>query len=150
MTGPLRLYLETSVVSALFDERTPERRRMTEEAWASLREHEMCISDIVLQEIQLARDELRDKMNDAVQDAEILEVTSAASELADRYLAEGIFPEKYRDDALHVAIATAHGIPFLISWNFKHLVKVRTRVRVNEVNLQVGLGAVEIIAPPEL
>ena len=62
----------------------------------------------------------------------------------------GIFPEKYTSDANHVAIAVVHGIGYLASWNFRHLVKVNTRREVNLVNALEGYNPIEIVAPPEL
>ena len=52
-------------------------------------------------------------------------------ELAKNYIKEEIFPEKYYDVALHVAIATVNRIDYLLSWNFNHLVKVKTRKLVS-------------------
>lgn len=77
-------------------------------------------------------------------------MTKEAENLAEHYISKGIFPEKYRDDALHVAIASVNSIAFLLSWNFKHLVKVKTRRLVTLVNSLENYSAVEIIAPPEL
>lgn len=57
---------------------------------------------------------------------------------------------KYVADANHVAVAVTHGVGFLASWNFKHLVKVKTRREVNLVNSLNGYGVIEIVAPPEL
>ena len=59
-------------------------------------------------------------------------------------------PEKYTSDANHVAIAVVHGIGYLASWNFRHLVKVNTRREVNLVNALEGYNPIEIVAPPEL
>ena len=39
---------------------------------------------------------------------------------------------------------------FLVSWNFRHMVKVKTKQMVNLINLQNGYKTIEIIAPPEL
>ena len=147
---PKHLYLDTSVISACFDQRAPERKRMTEEFWQSLNIHEVFISTLVLEELDAAQDDLRTKMREKVKDFTVLEVTQAADELAERYMDEGIFPERYRDDAVHVAVATTNHIEFLVSWNFKHLVKVRTRQAVNLANALAGYPTIEIIAPPEL
>ena len=147
---PKRLYLDTSVISAFFDQRAPERKRMTEEFWQSLNIHKVFISTLVLEELDAAQDDLRKKMCEKVKDFTVLEVTQAAHELAERYMDEGIFPERYRDDAVHVAVVTTDHIEFLVSWNFKHLVKVRTRQAVNLVNALAGYPTIEIIVPPEL
>jgi hypothetical protein len=81
---------------------------------------------------------------------EILKVNSDIELIADEYIQQSIFPDKYYIDALHVAIATYFQIPYLISWNFEHLVKVKTRKRVNLVNMLLGYREIEIISPQEL
>lgn len=80
----------------------------------------------------------------------MLSIDEEASRLAQEYVQRGIFPEKYESDANHVAIAVVNGIGYLLSWNFKHLVKVATRREVNLVNAIAGYGQIEMIAPPEL
>ena len=36
-------------------------------------------------------------------------------ELAKRYIAEGIIPERYEDDALHIAVASINNLDAIIS-----------------------------------
>ena len=80
----------------------------------------------------------------------MLNITDDTEELADEYIAKGIFPEKYRDDAIHVAVASLNNIGILLSWNFTHLVKMKTRRMVAIVNSKKNYPTVEIISPPEL
>ena len=47
----VRIYLDTSVPSAYFDERTPERRGLTVAFFTTLGEHDVTISDRVIDEI---------------------------------------------------------------------------------------------------
>lgn len=61
-----------------------------------------------------------------------------------------IFPAKYRDDALHLAIASVSGMDYLLSWNFEHLVKVKTKDMAKRVNTSKGYKNIEIISPLEL
>ena len=49
-----------------------------------------------------------------------------------------------------MAIAVVHQIPLLASWNFTHLVNIKTRRLVNLVNALLGHGQIEIVSPPEL
>jgi len=58
--------------------------------------------------------------------------------------------ETYYSDALHLAVASVHGMDYLVSWNFRHIVNVRTRALVSSVNTNNGLRPLEIVAPPEL
>jgi len=145
-----KIYLDTSVVSALFDERTPERLSMTSAFWSKLNDYDVFISSLVLEELERANLFIRDKMLSAVQGFNILNISDKAIELAECYLKQGIFPEKYFDDALHVALASKNQIGILVSWNFTHLVKLKTRRMVSIVNLQEDSMHVEIISPPEL
>lgn len=89
-------------------------------------------------------------METLVKEIAVLNLDVEATELAQEYINREIFPEKYRSDANHVAIAVTNGIGYLCSWNFTHLVKVNTRREVNLVNALTGHGQIEIIAPPEL
>ena len=61
----------------------------------------------------------------------VLVFDEEADTLAQEYVRRGVFPEKYIDDANHVAIAVTNGIEYFCSWNFTHLVKVNTRREVN-------------------
>lgn len=146
----IKIYLDTSVISALFDDRTPERKAMTIAAWDKLVANDVYISDVVLDEVKMSSQPLRERMLKCSQGFSLLPVNNSAIELAQRYVLQGIFPESYFDDALHVAIASVHGIGYVLSWNFKHLVKVKTRRMVALANTLAEYGPVEIVAPPEL
>ena len=150
MNKSKKIYIDTSVISSIFDQRTPERMSLTKKMWENIDDYEVYISNIVIDELKAAPEEKRKKFMDVISDFEILEVTDEVKELADEYIKEEIFPKKYYDDALHVAIATVNDIGYLLSWNFKHLVKVKTRKLVSLVNTKYDYSSIEIIVPPEL
>lgn len=113
--------------------------------------YEVCISQTTVEEINnTIETELRKKLKKLIEKFKILEMNAKIRELAKAYVGEGVFPEKYIDDSLHVAIASFYRIPYLISWNFEHLVKVKTRKLVNLVNVLKGFKEIEIVSPPEL
>jgi hypothetical protein len=59
-------------------------------------------------------------------------------------------PNKFYEDALHIAIATINQVNVLASWNFKHIVNL-DRIRMyNSVNLKNGLPMLEIRTPREI
>ena len=146
----MKIYLDTSVISALYDVRTPERQEMTRVAWARLDGHEVFLSQTVIDELNNAPFQLREKMLAVVSPFTVLPVSAAAGTLANIYVGQGIFPKRYFDDALHVAIASVNNIGVLLSWNFSHLVKLNTRRMVALVNAVENHMPVEIISPPEL
>ena len=146
------VHLDTTVPSAYFDDRAPDRLRLTREFWSNrLQDFNAVISDLVAAEIAQTPDEgRRAKILLLIQDIGIVGITPEAEALAKEYVTRGIFPDKYFSDALHVAVATSEGIRNLVSWNFEHLVKLNTRREVNLVNALKGYMPVEILAPPGL
>jgi len=85
-----------------------------------------------------------------IRNFKLLKINGEVEELAYNYIEKEIFPEKYWSDALHVAVAVVNEVKYILSWNFKHLVKVKTRKMVNLTNEMLGYQNIEIIAPPEL
>ncbi|QQK78043.1 type II toxin-antitoxin system VapC family toxin [Salicibibacter cibarius] len=145
-----KIYLDTSVISALYDERSPERKQLTEQAWDQIVQEEVHISEIVLDELNAAPEPMKSTFLKTVEPFKILKFSDEAKYLSNIYVQEGIFPEKYSDDARHVAVATVNDSRYLLSWNFKHLVKVKTRKAVSLINSLNHYSTIEIIAPPEL
>jgi len=147
-----RVYLDTTVPSAYIDARAPDRQRLTIEFWQDrLPGYEPVISALVVAETRETADvEKRRRLELLVETFPVLPATLEAESLADQYVARGAIPERFRDDALHVAIAVAHQIGLLASWNFKHLVKLQVRREINLINAILGYGPIEIVSPPEL
>jgi len=53
------------------------------------------------------------------------------------------------DDMTHVAAATIARVDAIVSWNFKHIVRLDKMKSYNQVNLQNGYGILTIISPKE-
>ncbi|MHA1276381.1 MAG: PIN domain-containing protein [Candidatus Helarchaeota archaeon] len=147
----LKIYLDTSVYSALFDKRDMKRQEQTKEFWALIDDYELYVSDINIKEMNAITDnEIKNKLISLIESGIKIEVNDEVKELAGIYVREGIIPQKYESDAIHLALTAVNSIDILISWNFKHLVKRKTRIEVNLINSREGYRTIEIIAPPEL
>jgi predicted nucleic acid-binding protein len=147
----LRLYLDTSVISACVDERTPERLEETRGFWKRLGEFDVTTSDLVRQEIGRTGDDAqRSAMLELLSSTREITVSEQARDLATQYVQRGLFGPTMYDDALHMAIAVLDRQDILVSWNFRHLVNRRKRAQVSEVNALMGLPSIEILAPSEL
>lgn len=146
------LYLDTSVPSAYFDERAKERQNATIKFWNDiLPDYHIYVSEITIEELENTKsEELRVKLVGLIKNFKSLKSIKKIKELAKAYIDNNIFSTKYFDDAHHVAIASFHEITYLISWNYEHLVKVKTRKLVNSVNILKGFKEIEIISPQEL
>jgi len=46
------IYLDTTIISALFDKRTPERMAQTKQFWEHINEYNVFISELVIDEIK--------------------------------------------------------------------------------------------------
>lgn len=79
-----------------------------------------------------------------------LALTSDAQMLAGRLLAHGAIPGTSVEDALHIGIATAHGMEFLLTWNFKHINNAETKSSIARVIETQGFVCPVLCSPEEL
>lgn len=153
----LLLYLDTSVISFALSEDIPiEDRNITLKLIEEINKGKYVglISDVVVREIGNTRDSAkRDQLLKLVNQIElndILAVDKESDSLADKYIKENVIPAVYRDDALHIALASVKGLDILVSWNFKHLVKHKTRMEVAGINTLLGYKVIDICTPWEV
>ena len=66
------------------------------------------------------------------------------------YEARAILGPRYRNDLLHIALATVASVDVLVSWNFRHIVRLDRILLFNEVNAALGRGALAIYSPREV
>jgi len=146
------IYLDTSVISALFDNRTPERQHLTKLFWdQEIYNYNIYVSEIVVDELNDVSDKsLHQQLSNTVASFKVLSVSQEIADLANEYVSRKIIPQKHEVDAVHIAIAVVNGINYLVSWNFKHMVKVKTREQVMLANSLLGYPILDIVAPPEL
>jgi len=150
-----RLYLETSVWNFCFADDAPEKKEITLQFFARVRQgvYRVYISDTVLEEIAQAPLVKRERLLAVIADIspELLEIDDDVLILARRYLREGILPMHKLEDAVHAAVATIHEVDALISWNLKHLANFRKMELINSINMWEGyLKKLELITPMEV
>jgi predicted nucleic acid-binding protein len=147
----MKIYLDTSVISALFDDRNPERKALTEEFFSKIGIYNTYISELTIAEIERTPDQvLRNNMRRAVKGLSVLEIDESVEELSKEYVKYGAVPESYPEDAYHIAVAVLNEMDYLLSWNFRHIVRKRTKDVVRMVNTLRNLKQAEIITPGEL
>ncbi|MHA1489414.1 MAG: hypothetical protein ACTSRI_07145 [Promethearchaeota archaeon] len=147
----LKIFLDTSVYSAIFDSRDTNRQKLTQDFWNTIGDYEVYYSEIILEEINgISDDNLKEDMKNLLKIGKNVNISIEVIELTQIYIDEGLIPEKFENDALLIALTSVYSLDILISWNFKHLVKRKTRIGVNLINLKNGYKPIEILAPPEL
>ena len=131
----------------------PEKMQNTLDLWELFRNktYEVYISDIVIREISGCNEEklkiLLDYLNQI--DYNIIETTEDTVELAGKFIDFGILKQKSFDDCQHIAAAILAGCDIIISWNFKHIVNVKTIRGVKIITTLEGYKDL-LIYPPSV
>jgi len=147
-----KIYLDTSVISAFFDENRPDRKALTGHFFEkATTQFELYLSEMTLTEIANTRDEaLRTKMQDFIIPFLVLTSTQEVNRLADDLIQHGAVPPSSVEDAYHLAMAIISGMDYLVSWNFKHIVRVKTQNVVSVVTTSKGYPPIDITSPQML
>ena len=147
----LKIYLDTSVISHLLADDVPEKMVDTQELWELLQqdEYEVIISELTFDELMRCNEEKRAEIArymTLINYAHV-PITTQQNELAQEYLRHKVLSDKNIDDLIHIACSVLNDCDYIISWNFKHFVNIRTISKVNSVNLLLGFREVKIIPP---
>jgi hypothetical protein len=146
----MNLYIDTSVFGGYFEKEFQLwTRKLVEYIFDG--EYTAIVSDITLAELETAPRNVRDLADKIIsKNAQFGTARQQDNELAEKYLKERIVTEKFRSDALHIAIATINKVDVLTSWNFKHIVNLNRIRHYNSVNLKYGYTMIEIRSPMEI
>jgi predicted nucleic acid-binding protein len=151
-----KLYIETSVWNQLHQDLRPDLRENTEKFMSVVQAgaYEVFISDYVLFEVdKCLSEEKRAQLLQWIEGsrAQVLTPGHECESLMEAYFAAGILSptrtNKYYD-AGHVAVASVNGIEYLLTYNYKHLLKVNKIDAFNGVNLLHSYGEIRFV-PPE-
>ena len=151
-----RVYIETTVVSYLTarpnrDVVIAGHQQITHEWWDTRREsYELCISQLVRKEAGAGDAHAAQERLEALKAMTLLETSDQALDLAKELIQAGALPAKAADDALHIAVAAMNGIPYLLTWNCRHLANATMRPVIETVCAGKGVKAPIICTPEEL
>jgi len=151
----LKVYLDTSVLGAVFDTEDPLRVSVTKLLLSVLKtrqEYMPFISNVVIEEIEEAPLTIRKDLKHMVDafSLEVLYETEACVTLVEEYMKKKIIPRKYRDDARHIAVAVINDVDVIITWNCKHMAQVEKKRMINAVNMMLGYRQIDIVTPLEV
>ncbi len=150
-----KVYLDTSVLSYLKQDDSPERTASTLKLWEDFKNRsdlEIYLSDVTLTEVSECYEPKRTYMQEKLKeiDFNLLEKDEEAEKLANQIIELGILTNKSHDDCLHIAIAVLEGCNYIVSWNFKHLVNIKTINGVRAITNLKGFRPIDIITPEML
>ena len=149
----LKVYIETTLFNFYFDkdrEAHADTVRLFKDIAA--RKYEAYTSDYVINELKKTQGDKREKMIALIEqyDITVLALDDEAEQLADIYVEQGIIPLRYRTDGIHIAVAAVNNLNMIISMNYEHIVKRKTKIETGNINIANGYHTVEICTPMEV
>lgn len=149
------VYLETSIVS--YVSARPSRdvvlaahQQLTRRWWRGRRSYSLFVSQIVLDEAAVGDRKARSRRLRALRGIPVLALTDAATQLAGDLIRRGALPEKATVDALHIGVAAAYQLDYLLTWNCKHIANATMRGTIEAICRSAGLTPPIICTPEEL
>lgn len=150
----IRVYLDTSVVSYLDQQDAPEKMSETKEVWDKIKEgnYEVFISTLVIDELQKCQEPKRTYLLNQLNEIDftILEVNEGMVRLAEKFIDFGVLKKKSFEDCQHIAAAILSNCDIIVSWNFKHIVNVKTIRGIKVVTTMEGYKDILIYPPTAL
>ena len=152
----VKVYLETTVIGfwagfATVDSKMHEWQEVTRRWLADASDYfDLFVSSLVISECGAGDARAADVRLKYCEKYPSLKSSAEADALADQLISPTALPQKARDDALHVAIATVNGVSFLVTWNCKHLANPVLRKRVEAICQENGYVAPQIVTPHDL
>jgi predicted nucleic acid-binding protein len=147
---PLRIYIDTSVFGGCLDEEFEGASKKVFEAIGA-GHLILLLSETVVAELEPAPPAVKALLKSiASTRIENVAINDAVIQLRDAYIRHNVIGERWIDDATHVAAATVARADAIISWNFKHIVRLDRINAYNEVNAAKGYGHLTILSPHEV
>ena len=150
------VYIETTIPSLLTawpnrDLEIAAQQLATREWWEKRRDaYALYISADVLDEAGRGDTEAARLRIAVLAECRVLAATEEAQLLTKRILATGLIPPRAAADAAHIALAAAHGIDFLLTWNCRHIHNAVIARRLAGVCQAMGFSLPVLCTPREL
>jgi hypothetical protein len=115
-------------------------------------EYEGYTSEYVVLELQDAQEPKKSDMLNLINKYSIKTLYSSdeIKNLANLYINGGIIPNKYELDALHIACAAVNNLDLVLSFNYDHINKLKTKTMTSNINILEGYRGIVICTPMEL
>jgi len=150
-----RVYLETSVIGAYFEERTDivstAQRFWTRRWWDEARQHyELVLSQAVIDELSHPDFPHSTESLKLIKNVPEVPIDSPVREIVTVYIQTHLMPRNPVGDALHLALASYHKCDYLLTWNCKHLANPNKFIQIRICNTSLGLYVPTLCTPNQL
>ena len=154
MNRKLKVYLDTSVISHLVQEDVPEKMTDTRRLWEMFQKgiYDVCLYELTLKEVSDCPEPKRSLLRDYLKQIQYctFEISQEISDVARQIISMGILTEKSFDDCQHIGAAVVNDCDCIVSWNFRHIVNIKTIRGVRAITNLKGYRQIEILSPSAL
>jgi hypothetical protein len=146
------VYLDTTIISSYwyegYDVVPLGRRFATREWWETERRYfTLWVSSVTYDELKAGVYPRQEEATAMANKLRSLPMAAAAREFAERLLHEHVVPDTKPGDALQMAIAAAHHIDYLLTWNYAHLANPVAQEHLEAVCAETGWRAPLLVSP---
>jgi predicted nucleic acid-binding protein len=149
------VYIETTIPSFYYETRTSAAmvalKQATRRWWDHLRHHyDLVTSEFVFAELRRGPAGKANSASELLAGVQILEDRPEAREVAAYYIEHKLMPQGAAGDAAHLAMASVHGVEFLLTWNCTHLANANKATHLRVLNTRLGIPVPIITTPLSL
>jgi len=149
----LKVYLETTIFNRFLEDNR-EYNIETKKLFEKVLQNEIKAysSAYVIEELDKASEPKRTEMLSLIQkfDVTVLEIDRRAYDLSEIYIEMGIIPVKFRIDGIHIAMAAINDMDCIVSLNFRHINKLKTKMATEIIHRMKGYNNPFICTPMEV
>ena len=148
--------IESSVISYLVSRPSRDvviagRQAISHDWWDNHRyRFDLRVSALVEEEISRGDPLAAERRLKIIEDIPLLSISDEAVNLANALITKGVVPENRKEDALHISVAAAQGVDFLLTWNFKQINNAEKKSAIFLLVDSFGFVCPQICSPEEL
>jgi hypothetical protein len=149
------VYVETSVISYLTARTSQDpvvyaHQQITKDWWSAAGDqYDLCTSALVYDEAKNGTPILAAKRVALLDGLRSLPPSPLVNDVAHALIRAAALPIKALRDAEHIALAAIHNVPYLATWNFRHIANPMTSAKIESVLRLLGYTP-SVLCSPEL
>jgi predicted nucleic acid-binding protein len=150
------VYLETTIVGHLVgrihpNEAVSRRQALTRKWWETAgSNYGLVTSELVLLECGEGDPAAARERLSVLSEVARLRSPAGSERLTDQLIAAHAVPASEQRDAVHISLAAANGVDYLLTWNFKHIANPAVRAKIESTCLRAGYRPPIICSPADL
>jgi len=150
------VYIETSILGYLTarpsrDIIVAANIEITREWWNTRRsDFQLYSSQAVVKETSQGDVMIASQRLEILANLALLDLNQAVLDLAEQFLERSNLPAKADVDAVHIAVASVHGMDYLLTWNCKHIANAQIQGKLADISLDFGYELPILCTPYEL